>query len=283
MQSVSTRKRWLICALICVLILAIFCSCTDKRQKEESEITKLLASGAELEYGAIKLISLNAERIGGTLYKQMQGGCTDGKYMYFAMNDTLSTDSLTVIYRFPIGQSSPDLISEPLRLDHANDMTYHEGIGRIIVVHNAPNRTMISFLNPETLTVVGTATLPLEIFSMQYNARRKLYVVGISGGQDFAFLDENFHMLRKFEVESTGYTTQGVDADDEYIYFVQYNLNVVVIYDWEGKRQAIIPLAISMNEPENIFHADGLFYVGCAKNGLNCFGIYLRKKDLSST
>jgi len=82
-----------------------------------------------------------------------------------------------------------------------------------------------------------------------------------------------------FEVESTGYTTQGVDCDEKYIYFVQYNKNVVVIYDWDGNRVACIDLAISGCEPENIFHVGTDFYVSCSQAGIKLYQISLKVKS----
>lgn len=245
---------------------------------EISGFERLIASGAELEYTAKRKFFMNAQTVNGTNYRQAQGGCTDGRYMYFVMNDTKSENSMTLIYKFAIGAKKPEQVSEPLQLDHANDMTYNPKTGQLIVVHNAPNKKKISFVDPETLTVTGTGEVPNKIFSMQYNESRDRYVVGLAGGQNFAILDSEFKTVRKFEVETTGYTTQGVDADDGYIYFVQYNENVVVIYDWEGQRVAVIPVKLTGCEPECIFHADGKFYIGAAAGGLACYEITLGEK-----
>ena len=245
---------------------------------EQSELQKLLTSGAELEYTVKRKFFMSAETKDGVNYSQAQGGCTDGEYMYFVMNDTKSENSMTLIYRFAPGAKKPDKVSEPLQLDHANDMTYNPKTGRLIVVHNAPNKKKISFVDPETLTVTGTGEVPNKIFSMQYCESRDQYVVGLAGGQNFAILDADFKTVKKTEVESTGYTTQGVDADGDYIYFIQYNENVVVIYDWDGQRVAVIPVKLTGCEPESIFHIGQTFYVGAAAGGLACYEITLREK-----
>ena len=245
---------------------------------EINENVRLLTSGAELEYTAKRKFIINPETVDGTYFKQAQGGCTDGKYMYLVLNDTKSEGSMTLIYKVEIGSKKPMMKSEPLQIDHANDMTYNPKTGQLIVVHNAPNKKKISFVDPETLTVTGTGEVPNKIFSMQYNESRDRYVVGLSGGQNFAILDSDFKTVKKFEVESTGYTTQGVDADDDFIYFVQYNENVVVIYTWDGERVAVVPLKITGCEPENIFHANGTFYVGCAAGGHALYEITLKEK-----
>ena len=96
--------------------------------------------------------------------------------------------------------------------------------------------------------------------------------------QTVSELDSEFKTVRKTEIETTGYTTQGVDADGDYIYFIQYNENVVVVYDRDGRRVAVIPVSLTGCKPESIFRIGDTFYVGAAAGGLACCEIALREK-----
>lgn len=241
---------------------------TETEPSEPVEPSELFKEGYELSFKSKKLLKISAKTIDGVSFKQLQGGCTDGKYAYFALNDTKSEDSHSLIYKVDVETLEVVMTSEPLQLDHSNDMTYNEKTGQIIVVHNAPNRKKLSFLDPETLSVLGSREIELKIFSMQYNASRDCYVVGCSGGQNFAVLDSEFNQIAYYEVETTGYTTQGVDADDKYIYFIQYAENVVVVYDWNGERVSLIKLPVKSGEPECIFHIGGMFYFGYSNSGI---------------
>lgn len=245
---------------------------------DTSSVAYLLSSGAELEYKAKQKVFRSPETVGGVSYRQLQGGCTDGEYMYFAMNDTKEEGSRSIIYKIPLGKSTPVAQSEPLPTDHSNDMTYDSVNDRLVVCHNAPNKKMLSFVDPETLTVTGTHELPFKAYCIQYAAERDRYVVGVAGTMDVAILDRDFNELQRLKGEKTGYTKQGCDADENYIYFIQYNKNCVVIHDWEYNRVAVIDVPVTGCEPENMFHVKNDFYIGCAAGGLKVYQITLREK-----
>ena len=98
---------------------------------------------------------------------------------------------------------------------------------------------------------------------MAYNQSRQQYVIGLSGGQNFALLDTEFKAVKTYTVNSTGYTTQGVECDNDFIYFVQYNQNVIMIYDWNGKLVTRVDMTLLGVEPENISLIEGEFIIGC--------------------
>ncbi len=61
---------------------------------------------------------------------------------------------------------------------------------------------------------------------------------------------------------TTGYVTQGVTCDDNFIYFVLYQKNVITVYDWEGRFVTLVSLSSIQDEPENISVVDGQIYIG---------------------
>lgn len=245
---------------------------------DTGSVAYLLGSGAELTYKAKIKLTMAPETVNGVQYRQLQGGCTDGEYMYFAMNDTKSEGSRSIIYKFKAGERKPCAKSEPLPTDHSNDMTYDGKNGRLVVCHNAPNKKMLSFVDPQTLTVTGTHELPFKAYCIQYVPEKDRYVVGVAGTMDAAILDSDFNELQRLTGEKTGYTKQGCDADENFIYFIQYNKNCVVIYDWDYERKAIIDVPVSGCEPENMFHIGSDFYIGCAAGNLTVYQIILKEK-----
>ena len=193
-------------------------------------------------------------------HKNMQGGCTDGKYCYFAINDG---NVSAYIFKYSVEDWQLVARSEALPLDHSNDICYNPNTNELLVVHNAPNRDTISRIDPDTLELKETFKIRSNIFSMSYNQSRGQYVVGLSGGQDFAFLDTSFKVIKMYKANNTGYTTQGVESDDDFIYFVQYKENVIMVYDWDAKFVTRIDLSIQGVEPENISFIEGEFIIGC--------------------
>lgn len=202
--------------------------------------------------------------------KIMQGGCSDGEHMYFCLVNS-GSPQYAYVYKYSIETGKLVKKSELLDTDHSNDMTYNPNTGELIVLHNSPRNSILSVLDPETLEKKREIQVVFNMFSIDYQPDRNVYVVGISGGQNFSILNENFQISReyipsgsRFEVNSTGYVTQGVVCDKEYIYFVQYKENVIVVYDWTGAFVNKIPLSIPANiEPENISIVDDSFYIGC--------------------
>lgn len=200
-----------------------------------------------------------------------QGGGTDGKYFYQALikkdTQTNEANNIVKIVKTDLATGKLVKVSEDLSLNHANDITYNSKIGKLVVAHNNPYRDRISFVDPETLEVTETKSIGMKIYSIAYNATYDRYVVGLSGGQTFTILDSEFRKITSTPFQPTsltsGYITQGMECDDQFIYFVLYKQNVITVYDWSGKFVSLVSLDITGIEPENIFIYNDELYVGC--------------------
>lgn len=226
-----------------------------------------------------------------------QGGCTDGTYYYQVTlkNSTASgadPDADNVyIQRFELsnGKWVAGSQSSIMPLQHGNDLTYNKNLtydgqtgrsqGLIVVCQNNPNAKRVSFVDPDTLTIVNpnnikdaTSGVAKEwasdtitdtyveiskmIFGIDYNAARDQYVVGISGGKTFCILDSNLKVISDIYQptdKTNGFGNQGVGSDDGYIYFVfyhapnkvieGYNTHVIAVYDWEGNAVTVMNIS----------------------------------------
>lgn len=210
-------------------------------------------------------------------YKVMQGAATDGSYLYYCIENQALAAHESYIYKVDAATGKIVKRSASLQLDHSNDMTYNPTLNQLVVVHNAPNRKLVSFVDVTTLEKIKTINIGREIFCMAYNEKRDQYVVGLSGGQTFCVLDSNFEYIREYSpVASTGYTTQGMTCDDNFLYFAQSGANVVVVYDWDGYQVAIIPIEFTNIETENICIIGNDIYIGFYRSGNG--GIVYRTK-----
>ena len=194
----------------------------------------------------------------------LQGGGTDGKYLYMALVSVKVNDHQNGLIVKLDPQSGKVLAqSKVLEIDHANDITYDDVRGRLVVVHNAPRAGLLSLIDPETMEETDVVDIGMHIFSMNYNAKRNCYVVGKSGGQDFAVLDADFKPIKHFTAVNTRYVTQGVTSDDDFIYFVQHCENVIMKYDWDGNFVEYIPMVNNKGkEPESLSIIGGKIYSG---------------------
>jgi len=209
-------------------------------------------------------------------YHVQQGSCTDGKYAYLILENQV--DHLGSIWKYDMSDWSLVNHVYGLEIDHGNDMTYNPKIGMLVVVHNAPNYTRLSLVDPDTLSVVKTWDQPRQMYSITYNEARDQYAVGISGTYDFAILDADFNEFAYYRGQDTGLVKQGMDSDDNYIYFPQNkkdnSVNRVQVYDWTGSFITSIRVS-AFQEIESMFHVGDDVYLA-----FNASGSYLYKADL---
>lgn len=216
-------------------------------------------------------------------FKVGQGACTDGKYMYLIIeNQNLGAGKnhnkdfhTCKIFKVEIATKKLIKVSEPLWIDHGNDCEYNPLTNRIVVTHNAPDRHRVSYINADTLEMVETVSISaFEMYGIAYNKARDRYVIALSHGYNFAIVDTNFKLKKYHMGVDTGNVKQGIDADDDYIYMLQFNKNVIVVYDWDGNYVRQIELSGFSNEPEALFHIGSQLYMTCYRSGGKGVSVY---------
>lgn len=193
----------------------------------------------------------------------VQGGCTDGSYFYQAVINSKVEPNTAVIQKIDIATKKVVKVSASLNLDHCNDLAYNAKTGQLLICHcmNASDR--ISFMDPETLELTGHVDVGQAFYALGYSEERDQYVIAWNGGASIGILDNNFKLVKTLNVAATGNTTQGLECDGQYIYFVQYKENVLLVYDWSGRLISNMPLKNGGIEPENIMIVGDTIYVGC--------------------
>jgi len=266
--SVGKLIRTAVCAAAAAAI-CLFSACTGADNTppeiipgEPADVFSGLLSDYELvELGTEKFADVTSD----DLLNIGQGGCTDGTYAYFILNgyDPPDAEARTDrIYKISMNTGKTVKVSEVLALDHGNDMTYNPDENMLYVVHNEPNYKTLSRVDPDTLKIVETFKLSFKTYGMAYVPSRGQYVFGLSGGYNFAITDSEFNIVAEYTGQYTGNTRQGVEADSRYIYFVQYDLNCLVIYDWGGSYQGTIYFDGLYHEPEHLFFLGQTLYLG---------------------
>ena len=78
----------------------------------------------------------------------IQGGCTDGEYIYAVVKDKKETDSKSAILKYRLSDGKPVETYKGLQIDHGNDLCYNGKTNEIIAVSNAPDGRKLRFLTP---------------------------------------------------------------------------------------------------------------------------------------
>ena len=260
---------------VCLLLCAVIVACAVPYVPAASgfyNTAELLSILSHIEYDA-----------GMSQYATVQGACTDGKYAYFAVQN-----GSTVILKYDMSTWTLSKKATVGGLGHANDMAYNPNGGFIAVANNNSSSDCLTLISPDSLSVIRTVVpraektkeeiekeakkkkvsaskidkyKDLKLYSIAYNASRNTYIAGLSGSYDFVLLDSDFEQTARIAGVSTGLTRQGIDCDDDYIYFAQSGgSNAVAVYNYSGSRVGMVSLNHS-HEVENIFHVGNSFYV----------------------
>ncbi len=192
-----------------------------------------------------KLLSIDVEVV--DLTHQMQGACTDGRYIWAGWNNRriITRLDLTTWELETREYSEDDWVC-----NHVNDMTYNPNTNRLYVVAYDPNdnatRGDVAVFDPITLEFIELIRLTndgkvLKINGIAYDRSRDEYIVSVSGnaGRRFAFLDADFQYLRTVNADrDVTLTIQGIETDGTYIYRSLWDFNVtnvIQVFDFEGR------------------------------------------------
>lgn len=204
----------------------------------------------------------------------MQGGCTDGKHMYFCMIKSVSNTDTEVqdgyVYKYDMMTGELVGKSEKMDLGHGNDIAYNPYENRLYISNCMPHASVLEVLDAGTLEHVGKVRLKMNVYAVDYEPTRRVYVLGVSG-QQISVLDESFNVSREYipsgiclPGKPASNTTQGCCADENYIYYVQYKQNVIRVFDWSGNFVKEIDLSIpETTEPENISVIGNMIFIAC--------------------
>lgn len=213
-------------------------------------------------------------------FRGFQGGCSDGTRYYYqtVMHYDLPTRERDCCRIAKINLQTGAVVqwSDTLFLDHTNDMTYHPATNCLFVCHNKPRAERISFVDADTLKLVGSYDLPFPVYSITYNAKADQFAVGLSGKREFCFLNGDLTPIdgrtHRTAPETDRCVKQGIGTDGELLYFILWDgrhktepdfQNTVAVYDWTGRYRGRLDFNIGVQEPESIDVINGRLFAVC--------------------
>ncbi len=253
-------KRRIFSLLLVLFILTNLVACgAKKEQKQEyktiSELMLAVNDANKISISLEEKFSFD-KKIDGHHWN-MQGGDTDGKYGYYAMNDGESNgESLTRIYKIDFSTWEIVSISEPIPCGHANDVTYVADTNELVVTWCETPIENATIINAETLEYVSTVSFPYQHAVMDYSPERKQYVMGGIGKKDYTVCDENWEFVSAIPQNKLNFAMQSLECDDKLVYNIQSpnsggDEGYLFVYTWEGEFLHLITFDMEY-ESENI-------------------------------
>lgn len=206
-------------------------------------------------------------------FRVMQGGCVSGKYAWFALvewgKSFSDSDRRTIILKYDRESMTEVQRSEPLTLNHANDITYLPETNELYVINGF--RNCISVIDAVDLTLKDIKQIKYSNgYALDYCVEKETFVMAVDKC-DARYFDKELNKMTKYVfTEYTTLTTQGICSTENYIYHVLFSYqnkeeqdNMIWIADWGGKIVAKLPLDVGGFEPENISLVENTFYIGC--------------------
>ena len=234
-----------------------------------------------------------SDNIKSDAYKIPQGGCTDGKYLYYALNEMGSRNTKLVKYDI---STKATTFSEVIKMgtDEINVKTpgktfiYHNMIGLIL------QDGSIKFFDKETLTENTTQTLKFtgalktaDIYDISYNEKLDKFVLINRNGNMYFAANDLVTYDSGTRIAITDFLND-ISTDENYIYAVGGKDGLIggeiSIYDWYGNK---IKEKINFNDTDNktgitlnqgvnvqsVIKFDDKYY--CAVNRYNDDGLFI--------
>ncbi|MEI3536673.1 MAG: hypothetical protein V8R16_08090 [Bacilli bacterium] len=233
-------------------------------------------------------------------YKIPQGGCTDGKYLYYALNKMGSEETQLVKY---------DIYTKTAKFSdviHLGNQTWTQTSGKTFFYNNMigliTQDGSIKFFDKETLKENTTQTLKFtgalntaNIYDISYNEKiDKFVLINRNGNMYFANNDlVTYDSGAKIAINDV---LNDISTDDNYIYAVGGKDGLIggniSIYDWDGNiiKEKIIfndtdnKTGITLNQGVNVqsvIRLNDKYY--CAVNRYNDDGLFICELEIDSS
>lgn len=194
----------------------------------------------------------------------MQGGCTDGTYIYYIIT------SANKLVKMDIATKTKTTVTYSSGLyGHGNDMTYNPLTGKIYIVTMANG--VIRQVNPSTMADEGEI-VPLDAggnivtsSGLAYDRVNNRYI--ISSGDKYTIFDSSWTFIKTFTLAAgSRWTYQGLETDGTYIFrpiwdSTTYECDILVLdMDGNTQTQIILPTLASREIETLVNDWNGCWY-----------------------
>lgn len=230
--------------------------------QQSFDIKQLCESGQGIAFAMMERVIRVPSSEGCTV---LQGGGSDGTYLYYALINKSTTPETAVIHKYDPKTWGLVKSSGVLPTGHTNDITYDKKHDRLVISSGTDSWRGTHFLDPDTLEIVDYIVAPISHRGIEYLPSTNQYIIGT--GYTIYLTDEALNPIRSFPCRDPQYVTQGLYCDEKYVYDVRYNSgstpHYIIVHDIDGNYMGSAKLSGVTTEPENLTMYNGEYYLAC--------------------
>lgn len=191
---------------------------------------------------------------------QAQGAVFDGEYYYTALIDYWDMSIIVV------SDAEGNIVrhTEPLKLDHANSITYVPKENALYIAHCTGSEESAfytySVMDKDTLEITKTEVKDVPMTCFAYCEEKDMFYSARWSGETLDIWDGNFEHVKSINVPMRSSLSQGCYATEDGLWYGRsYKKdwpNEIVLYDWDGKLIHEIPFGNLWVELEDIVYID---------------------------
>ena len=161
---------------------------------------------------------------------------------------------------------------EGIKAGLTNDLVYVASKNQIIAVHNGNASQKISIYNASDMSLVKTVTLSFNIYSMTYDSANNRYLVGVSSGYSYAYLDLDFNKTGEIALsKSFSNTRQGANLSDDGLSLILSGSNMAAWYSSNGTFIGSVALSMCSGSTQSICNIGDTYYIlSSTSSGASC-------------
>lgn len=240
----------------------------------------------------------------------VEGGCTDGQYLYYALAS--NGRKYVQIVKYDLSTNKIIQTTNVIKISDSNywnedyNMFYQNGYVYLLVkqtdvIKVFNSATLEAVENAEEFVFKNNGTKMKEIFSVGYSVEKNQYALAINNKLYITDKDKNVINNIALKAEHTkdffkdfeknpdiDASFQTLYADNEYIYAIfnhdGWLAGEIQIFDWKGNKIKTVTIDLTINDKlqlakgsynvQNMIHINGKLYLGVLAYGGNT-GLYI--------
>ena len=243
-----------------------------------SSVTTHIADYPTVINGTLK------KEISGTNFNAIQGGCTDGEFIYCGIVHDHNDAGNTTLHKLNIKTNEIVKTVTDFSLGHCNSMTYcdHDGFIHCIALDDSSTvhriTTDLEYVDSYTLNIANKYPAFTSFREIDYNKEKECFILSLAEKNGYAIYTKNRTFIRVIScITISNHVYGGLTTDKNFIYQTVCGPNlepIVGIFDWNGNFITQIQVSNVTGEIEECMILGNKFYATGNQGGYTNHNIW---------